>query len=107
LIAVIAIDWPHLDTSTRLVYSGLLLLDFYMLWRAWRALVRLRRQDPAWLSRYVDDIGFMLISLFDGFVIVLAIDLHAPGWLVALIAVAGILAIRRVKARLGAEPATS
>ncbi len=110
MIAVIAVDWPRLDTSARLVYSGLLLLGLYMLWRAWRAGIRLRRHDPGWRSRYVDDIGFTLISLFDGFVIVSAIDLHAPGWLVGLIAVAGvvagILAIRQVKARLGVEPAT-
>lgn len=111
MTAVIAVDWPRLDTAARLVYSGLLLLGLYMLWRAWRAGVRLRRHDPGWRPRYLDDIGFTLISLFDGFVIVSAIDLHAPGWLVGLIAVAGvvagILAIRWLKARLSGQPATS
>jgi hypothetical protein len=36
-------------------------------------------------------VGFTLISLWDGFVIVLAIDLGAPGWLVAVLAVLGVV----------------
>jgi hypothetical protein len=31
-------------------------------------------------------IGFILISLFDGFAIITAIDLQAPAWLVAVVA---------------------
>jgi hypothetical protein len=38
----------------------------------------------------IDHIGFSLISLFDGFVIISAIDLQAPGWLVAVIAVGAV-----------------
>jgi len=40
---------------------------------------------------YLDDIGFNLISLFDGFVIVAAIDLGAPVWLVVLGAIAAVV----------------
>ena len=58
-----------------------------------------------------DDVGFTLITLFDGFVIITALDLGAPAWLVIATAVAGIaagnLATRRVQVRLGAQPATS
>jgi hypothetical protein len=47
--------------------------------------------------------GFTLISLFDGFVIVSAIDLGSPIWLVVAIGVLGILVGRlgvlRLKAR--------
>jgi hypothetical protein len=103
LLAAVAYDWRHLDTTAQLIYLGLTGLGSYMLWRAVRANARLHRQGDGWRSGYLDDIGFTLISLFDGFVIVLAIDLGAPGWLVALLAVAGvaagILAIRQVKAR--------
>jgi len=52
----------------------------------------------------VDDVGFTLISLAEGFVIVAAIDLGLPGWAVALTAVAvlvpAIAAVNRVKRRL-------
>jgi hypothetical protein len=109
MVAAVAVDWAELDVTTRLVYVGLIGLGLYMLWRASRASVRLRTHDRDWRPRYVDDIGFTLISLFDGFVIVAAIDLDAPGWLVALLAVAGVVggiaAMRQVKVRLGAVPA--
>jgi len=38
----------------------------------------------------IDHIGFNLISLFDGFSIVSSLDLQAPGWLVAVIAVGAV-----------------
>jgi hypothetical protein len=103
--AAIGVDWAGLGLAARLTYLGLLGLGLYMLWRAVNAGTRLRRQGRGWRSGYVDDIGFTLISLFDGFVIVSAIDLHAPIWLVLVIAVggvvAGIQAMKRVKTRLG------
>jgi hypothetical protein len=109
MAAAIAVDWAGLDAAARLTYAGLSALGLYMLWRAGHAGIRLRTHGHNWRPSYVDDIGFTLISLFDGFVIVSAIDMGAPGWLVALIAVAGVaagvLAMRTVKARLGAEPA--
>ena len=40
--------------------------------------------------KVIDHVGFVLISLFDGFAIVSALDLHAPGWLIAVIAVAAV-----------------
>jgi hypothetical protein len=104
MVAVVAVDWTGLDTTARLVYAGLVALGLYMVWRAVRASTRLSRHGDGWRSRYLDDVGFTLISLFDGFVIVSAIDLHAPGWLVAAIAVggvvAGVLIMNRVKVRL-------
>jgi hypothetical protein len=108
LLAAVLVDWSGLDHTTQLVYTGLSGLGIYMLWRAVRASARLREQAPGWRPGYQDDVGFTLISLFDGFVIVGAIDLGAPGWLVAVIAVAGvaigILAIRQVKARSARSP---
>jgi hypothetical protein len=102
----IVVHWTRLDTTARLVFLGLLVLGLYMVWRAVDAGARLRRQGTGWRARYVDDIGFTLISLFDGFVIVSAIDLGAPVWLVLLIAVAGVAVgiqlMKRVKVRLGA-----
>jgi len=52
---------------------------------------------------YVEDVGFTLIALFDGFVIVGSIDLGAPGWLVIALGVVGVLigrlGIQRLKQR--------
>jgi hypothetical protein len=46
----------------------------------------------------IELVGFTLIALFDGFVIVTAIDAGAPGWLVGVVAVAGVLFGRRLVA---------
>jgi hypothetical protein len=42
----------------------------------------------------VEHIGFTLISLFEGFIIVGGLDLGIPGWLVAIVAVLGLFAGR-------------
>jgi hypothetical protein len=75
-----------------------------MLYRAYRAYQALERRGHGWRMSFVDHLGFTLISLFDGSVIVGAIDLGAPVWGVVLIAVTGVLAgiytINRTKASL-------
>ena len=107
MAGAIAVDWAGLDATARLIYLGLAALGLYMIWRAAHAGDRLRRRDGDWRPRYLDDIGFTLISLFDGFVIVAAIDLGAPVWLVVLLGVVGVVggiqAMNRVKARLAAR----
>jgi uncharacterized membrane protein len=50
----------------------------------------LRDQRPGWRLSFVSHIGFVLISLFDGFCIVLAIDLLMPAWVVITVAVLGV-----------------
>ena len=104
MAGAIAAHWTDLDPTARLIFLGLGILGLYLLWRAAHAGTRLRGKDRDLQPRYVDDIGFTLIALFDGFVIVSAIDLGAPAWLVVVIAVAGVVAgqliMGRVKARL-------
>lgn len=65
------------------------ILGLYMIWRAVQA-VSVLRQPPGNPEAVIDHIGFNLISLFDGFAIITTLDLHAPGWLVAVIAVAAV-----------------
>ena len=90
MIVAVAWDWTDLDASATTIYLGLVGLGLFMVIRAAGAAARLRHRDRNWRSRYLDGIGFTLISLFEGFVIVAAIDLGAPTWLVLLIAVAGV-----------------
>lgn len=105
--AAIGVSWADLELTSRLVFSGLFGLGLYMAWRVYRAWARLRRPVSGWRPRYLDDVGFTLISLFEGLVIVAAIDLGLSGWLVALIALGGvaggIYAMNRVKTRLSAQ----
>jgi hypothetical protein len=101
------VSWADLELTSRLVFSGLFGLGLYMAWRAYRARARLRQLVSGWRPRYLDDVGFTLIPLSEGPVIVAAVDLGLSAWLVALIALGGvaggIYAMNRVKARLSAQ----
>lgn len=97
LAAAVVVDWPDLDTNVRLTFLGLVVLAAFMLLRMTRAVTQLRKPrsiDPG-SSTITDDIGFTLIALFEGLVIVTAIDLAAPPWLVAGIAITGVVMGRR------------
>lgn len=102
--AAVGLAWPGLDTGGRTVFAVLLLLGAYTVFRAGRAW-RAPRGASAGRSRpgRVRDLGFTLITLAEGFTIVLLIDLGAPIWLVAVVAVvivaAGHLAVLRAEAR--------
>ncbi|MGI8587486.1 MAG: hypothetical protein ACR2M0_07325 [Chloroflexia bacterium] len=76
-------------TMTQIIFGGLALLGLYMIWRAAQA-VSVLREPHGNQGAVVDHVGFDLISLFDGFAIISAIDLQAPGWLVAAIAVGAV-----------------
>ncbi len=108
LIVVVAIDWAALDLTARIIYSALSALAVYTGWRGWYAWQDLTRQASGWRSAYVDDVGFTLIALFDGFVIVSALDLGTAPWLVVLVGILGVLVGRlgldRVKARAASTP---
>ncbi len=103
LVVVVVVDWTGLDTINRIVYSALLALALYTGWRGWRATQDLNNRAGEWQSAYIEDVGFTLIALFDGFVIVSAVDLGAPIWLVVAVGVLGVLVgrfgIHRVKER--------
>ena len=89
LIVAVATDWSQLDTLKRAIFAGLLLLGAYTGFRAWLAARKLNTSlNP---PGYVADIGFTLIALFDGFVIVTAFDLGAPIWLVVIVGALGII----------------
>lgn len=106
LIVVVGVDWMDLDLIARCVYGALTLLALYIGWRGWRALQNLQSRTVDWQGDYIDSVGFTLIALFDGFVIIAALDLGAPIWLVVVIGVLGILAgrlgVRKTRERVAA-----
>jgi hypothetical protein len=105
LVGAMAAHWQQLSTAERVIFSGLFLLALYMGWRALSARGLLGRRSEQWRLPYMEHIGFTLIALWDGFVIVLAIDLGAPGWLVIVLAVLGVVvgnrALHWAEARAG------
>lgn len=89
LVIAIISHFNSLPAIKQLIFGGLAILLLYIIWRAVQAVSALREQ-PANQVAVIGHIGFVLISLFDGFAIVSAIDLQAPGWLVAVIAVGAV-----------------
>jgi len=90
LIIAILSHMTSLPGITQIIFGGLAILGLYMIWRAVQALLVLQEQGGNQLA-VIDHIGFNLIALFDGFAIISAIDLQAPGWLVAVIAVGAVV----------------
>ena len=91
LLAAVINDWGLLPVILRIVYTGLSLLAIYMGFRSYMAGKTISRNAKENRGDFIDHIGFTLISLFDGFVIVGAIDLNMAGWVVAIIGAGGIL----------------
>jgi hypothetical protein len=103
LITVILVDWRGLPVAKRITFSGLAVLALYLLWRTYGAWRVLAARPAGWHLRFIGHVGFVLISLFDGFAVVTALDLHLPPVAVALSAVlgvvVGVVVIRRASRR--------
>lgn len=91
LAAAIVVYWRNYSEIERIVFPGLLALGVYMLYRAHQANRLQSSQQPDWKRDYIEHIGFTLISLFEGFIIVSGLNSGLPGWLVAMIAILGVL----------------
>lgn len=90
----ILVYWEEYTGVERIVFPGLLGLALFMLFRGWGAGLVLRAQQNDWKLGYIEHIGFTLISLFEGFIIVSGLNSGLPGWLVAIAAVLGLFAGR-------------
>ncbi|MEV8214170.1 hypothetical protein [Leifsonia sp. NPDC077715] len=91
LIVVVLIDWPGLPVTKRIAFAVLAVLAVYLIVRAvqaWRTLVRM---PDRWRRSFIGHVGFVLISLFDGFCIVAAIDLGMPPPVTITVAVLGVV----------------
>jgi uncharacterized membrane protein len=89
-------EWTVYSSTEQAVFTGLLGLAIYMFYRGFSVRALLKTQADGWSEASVRHIGFTLISLFEGFVIVGALNAHAPVWLVGAIAGVGIVAGRRM-----------
>jgi len=90
LIAVVALDWSTLAVAKRIAFGILSVLAVYLVVRAEQARRSLVHRRPGWRTAFLGHVGFVLISLFDGFCIVAAIDLRLPPWVIVVVAVLGV-----------------
>ena len=107
LVIAIISHVTSLPAMTQIIFLGLAVLGLYMIWHAVQA-VSVLQAPSGNQGAVIDHIGFILISLFDGFAIVPALDLHAPGWLVAVVAVGAVaLGIYAINGRKKSLPMQS
>ena len=112
LVPAVLVDWATTDATARIVFAGLLVLGAVMVVRAELAARRAPARTGGPTAGYLEHIGFTLIALADGFVVVTAIRSGAPGWAVGVLAVGVVLvghvtlrsAERRLVHTSGAEP---
>lgn len=90
LASAILVYWREYSTFERIIFPGLFGLGIYMLYRARSANLLLKTQQSRWKDGYIEHIGFTLISLFEGFIIVGGLNSGFPGWMVALVAIPGV-----------------
>ena len=91
LVGAILVHWTKFSTTERIVFPGLLVLGIYMIFRARSANQIFRNQQNHWIHNFIEHIGFTLISLFEGFIIVSGLNSGLPSWLVAVVAILGVL----------------
>jgi hypothetical protein len=95
LVPAVLVDWATTDLPARVAFAGLIGLAAAMVVRA-----ELAGRRPT-AAAHAHHIGFTLISLAVGFVVVSGIRLGAPGWLVAVLGVGIVLAGRSTLGRFG------
>ena len=91
LAGAILVYWTEYSSAERIIFPGLLGLGIYMLYRARSANHLLGTQQNNWKSSYIEHIGFTLISLFEGFIIVSGLNSGISGWMVAVAAILGVV----------------
>jgi hypothetical protein len=92
LLGAILGYWTEYSNAERIIFPGLLVLGFYMLYRSRSASHLIKAQQNNWKQEYIKHIGFTLISPFEGFIFVGGLDTGVPGWLSALLAIFGVFA---------------
>jgi hypothetical protein len=95
LVPAVLVDWSATDPTARMVFVGLIGLACVMVLRAELAGRRHPARTGGPTGAYLEHIGFTLIGLADGFVVVAAIRAGAPGWAVGVLAV-GVVAVGHV-----------
>jgi hypothetical protein len=108
LVAAVVVGWPVRPPGANGVFSALTVLAAAMVGCALRArgLRRASPRDPR-SGRFLDLVGFTLISLFDGFVIVAVLTRGGPVWLAVLGGVLGVVVGRASLHRVTAEAAAA
>jgi hypothetical protein len=90
VVGAIATHWNELEPGARITFVALVGLGGFMLARAVQAQRAIDRPATNAGRAHIHHIGFVLIALFDGFVVVTALDLGAPPAVVVAVALGAV-----------------
>lgn len=107
MAVAVGVAWQSRPVGTNVLFGGLVLLGAVMV----RSAVSARAvcpgpREPA-PQRFLDLVGFTLISLFDGFVVVAVLRRGGPGWLALAAAAAGVAVGRAAMHRVSRDVPTA
>jgi hypothetical protein len=91
LAGAIIVDWADLAAAARVAFPALAVLGIVMTARAERAR-RISAERPVRIRQLVQEVGFVLVGLVDGLLVVFALELGAPT-VVLVVLGAGIAAV--------------
>jgi hypothetical protein len=91
LVVLVALDWDGLDGGSRVAFSALIGLGAVIAYRLTRAYQVAWAGEGNWEERYINHVYFTYISLWEGFVILPALNLPLPQVTVPLVAIAVLL----------------
>jgi hypothetical protein len=104
MVVLVAIDWSGLDAGGRLAFAALTGLGGAMAYRLVRAYREASLRGAGWQERYIGHVYFTYISLWEGFVILPALNLPLPPVSLPAVAIAVLLIghalVTRFKARV-------
>jgi len=90
VVPAVALGWATLATPTRVAFAALCVLAVVLVVEAERARRNLspvgQRLSPQRSGRFVDSVGFTVVSLLDAFAVVTVLELGAPGWVIVVVA---------------------
>src|ERR687891_461388 len=92
LVGMIAVDWAGLDVAAPFTFSALAVLAAVMIYRLARARGEASTREAGWKDRYINHVAFSYIALWEGFVILPALNLPLPQVSVPVVAI-GVLGI--------------
>jgi hypothetical protein len=91
MVVLVAMDWNDLDVAARVAFGALIALGAAMAVRISLANRAASGHGADWRKRYIGHVYFTYISLWEGFVILPALNLPLPQVSVPLVAVSVLL----------------
>lgn len=91
LVATTAWGWGHLTLTSQIIHVALSVVSLYAVYRGFVARHKHLYRYTGWRLDLIDDVGFTLVFLLTGFLVLVAVNLHLPIWAIIPLCIIGIV----------------